>query len=369
VELVTQHGVTTMHFVPSMLQAFMAYEGCTSCSSLRHIVASGEALPAELAARVRQGLPQAGLHNLYGPTEAAIDVTHWTCQDDGGNTIPIGRPIANTQIHILDDALNPLPPGVAGELYIGGAGLARGYHARPALTAERFVPDPFRSGARLYRTGDLALWREDGVVEYLGRLDHQVKLRGLRIELGEIEARLLEHAAVREAVVVAHGGDALIGYVVLRHDVAPATLQEFLAVQLPSFMVPAQLLPLERMPLTPSGKLDRKALPDPVWQSRDSDTPVGETEQRLAALWCELLGVDVIGRGDNFFALGGHSLLATRVVSRLKAELQVSVPLRRLFETATLAGFAQAVDEARDTALSDAQLDALDALFGDMEVA
>jgi len=369
VALIAQHRVTTLHFVPSMLQAFMAHDGAASCASLRHIVASGEALPAELAARVRQRLPRAGLHNLYGPTEAAIDVTHWTCRGDGGSTVPIGAPIANIQIHILDAALNPLPPGVAGELYIGGAGLARGYHDRPALSAERFVPDPFRHGARLYRTGDLACWRDDGVVEYLGRLDHQVKLRGLRIELGEIEARLLEHAAVREAVVVAHGGDKLIGYLVLHHDVTSATLLDYLAAHLPAFMLPAQLVPLACMPLTPSGKLDRKALPDPVWHSQGDDAPVGDTEQRLATLWSGLLGVDAIGRGDNFFALGGHSLLATQVVSRLKADLQVSVPLRRLFENATLAGFALAVDEAREGALNDSQLDALDALFGDMEVA
>jgi len=370
--LIAQHRVTTLHFVPSMLQAFMSHDAAAGCTSLRHIVASGEALPAELAARVGRYLPQAGLHNLYGPTEAAIDVTHWTCRNDGGSTVPIGAPIANTQIHVLDAALNPLPPGVAGELYIGGVGLARGYHARPALTAERFLPDPFRAGGRLYRTGDLACWRDDGVLEYLGRLDHQVKLRGLRIELGEIEARLLEHPAVREAVVVAHDGDKLIGYLVPHHEAPQATLLEYLAVHLPAFMLPAQLIALAHMPLTPNGKLDRKALPAPTWQGHGhgaDDAPVGDTEQHLAALWRDLLGVDAVGRSDNFFALGGHSLLATQVVARLKSELQVSVPLRRLFENASLAGFAQAVDTARDGSLSDDRLDTLDALFDAMEAA
>ncbi|QRX81460.1 non-ribosomal peptide synthetase [Glaciimonas sp. PAMC28666] len=373
---IQRDAVTTIHFVPSMLQAFVTHivqEKEIVCSSLRRIVASGEALSGELAARTKASCPQAALVNLYGPTEAAIDVTHYTCASDDGASVPIGRPIANTQIHILDAALNPLPPGIAGELYIGGIGLARGYHARPALTAERFVPDPFRIGARLYRSGDLARWRDDGVIEYLGRLDHQVKLRGLRIELGEIEALLQAHPVVAEAVVIAHGGEQLIGYVVhvpeaSDPDASSTVLLDYLAVHLPAFMVPAQLVALSSMPLTPNGKLDRKALPDPVWQSKDDEAPISPTEQQVAAIWGEVLGVEVVGRADNFFALGGHSLMATQVVSRLKTELQISVPLRRLFEIATLAGFAEAVDQARDGALNDSKLDALDALFGEMEM-
>lgn len=376
---IAQHAVTTLHFVPSMLQAFVTHIAlesgpvCVSnCATLRRIVASGEALSAELAVRTQEYLPHATLVNLYGPTEASIDVTHHLCVSEHGASVPIGRPIANTQIHILDDALNPLPPGVAGELYIGGVGLARGYHARPALTAERFVPDPFRIGARLYRSGDLARWRDDGVIEYLGRLDHQVKLRGLRIELGEIEALLLMHSSVAEAVVVAHGGEQLIGYVVrhdgvLREEVVSIALLEYLGQHLPAFMVPAQLVTLAKMPLTPNGKLDRKALPDPIWQSVDDEAPISEIEQHIAAIWRDVLGVKAIGRADNFFGLGGHSLLATQVISRLKAELQVSVPLRRVFEAATLAGFAEVVDQARNGALNDSKLDALDALFGEME--
>jgi len=371
--LIQQHAVTTLHFVPSMLQAFvaqMANEGVVACTSLRRIIASGEALPAELAARVLAHLPQATLYNLYGPTEASIDVTHWTCVADGGAAVPIGRPIANTQIHILDDALNPLPPGVAGELYIGGLGLARGYHARPALTAERFVPDPFRIGARLYRSGDLARRREDGVIDYLGRIDHQVKLRGLRIEPGEIEARLLAHPAVREAVVAVHGDARLIGYVVLtaaQQDIASSVLLDHLAQHLPDFMVPAQLVMLAEMPLTPNGKLNRHALPDPVWSGNDGEAPGTDTEQHVAAIWRDVLGVEGIGRGDNFFGLGGHSILAMQVVSRLKAALQVSIPLRRVFEATTLAAFAADVDAARSGALDQRKLDALDALFSEME--
>ncbi|HDP3637720.1 TPA: amino acid adenylation domain-containing protein, partial [Pseudomonas aeruginosa] len=193
VELINREGVDTLHFVPSMLQAFLQDEDVASCTSLKRIVCSGEALPADAQQQVFAKLPQAGLYNLYGPTEAAIDVTHWTCVEEGKDAVPIGRPIANLACYILDGNLEPLPVGVLGELYLAGRGLARGYHQRPGLTAERFVASPFVAGERMYRTGDLARYRADGVIEYAGRIDHQVKLRGLRIELGEIEARLLEH--------------------------------------------------------------------------------------------------------------------------------------------------------------------------------
>ncbi|AOE79017.1 hypothetical protein A7318_10595 [Pseudomonas lurida] len=193
VRLINAEHVTTLHFVPSMLQAFLQDPAVWSCQSLQRIVCSGEALPVDAQQQVFAKLPQAGLYNLYGPTEAAIDVTHWTCVDEGRDAVPIGRPIANLGCYILDSNVEPVPVGVLGELYLGGVGLARGYHRRPSLTAERFIAHPFIKGERLYRTGDLARYREDGVIEYAGRIDHQVKLRGLRIELGEIEARLLEH--------------------------------------------------------------------------------------------------------------------------------------------------------------------------------
>ncbi|NMZ20768.1 amino acid adenylation domain-containing protein, partial [Pseudomonas rhodesiae] len=206
IQVINAEQVTTLHFVPSMLQAFLQDAAVSSCRSLQRIVCSGEALPVDAQQQVFAKLPHAGLYNLYGPTEAAIDVTHWTCVDEGRDTVPIGRPIANLGCYLLDDNFEPVPVGVLGELYLGGAGLARGYHRRPALTAERFIAHPFVHGERLYRTGDLARYREDGVIEYAGRIDHQVKLRGLRIELGEIEARLLEHEQVREAAVLAVDG-------------------------------------------------------------------------------------------------------------------------------------------------------------------
>ncbi|WP_422404059.1 amino acid adenylation domain-containing protein, partial [Pseudomonas sp. GZD-209] len=270
VELINAHRVTTLHFVPSMLQVFLQDAQVGSCTGLARIVCSGEALPVDAQQQVFAKLPQAGLYNLYGPTEAAIDVTHWTCREEGADTVPIGQPIANLATYVLDAELNPVPVGVIGELYLGGAGLARGYHRRPALTAERFATSPFGSGERLYRTGDLARQRADGVIEYAGRIDHQVKIRGLRIELGEIEARLMEQAQVREAVVLALdilGSQQLVGYLVPQDGVDTHnlrdTLKASLLAQLPDYMVPSHWVLLAELPLSPNGKLERKALPRP----------------------------------------------------------------------------------------------------------
>ncbi|MFM9272241.1 amino acid adenylation domain-containing protein, partial [Halomonas elongata] len=268
VELIRSHHITTLHFVPSMLQAFLAHGEVEACSSLTRLVCSGEALPAELQGQVFARLPQAALYNLYGPTEAAIDVTHWTCQDDGRHQVAIGQPIAGIRTYVLDGALNLAPPGVAGELYLGGEGLARGYLHRPELTSERFVADPFAHGERLYRTGDLVRWRDDGQLEYLGRLDHQVKIRGLRIELGEIDAELLAQPEVREAVTVARegpGGARLVAYVVAQAnaELDTAALREALGERLPDYMVPGVVVPLAALPLSPNGKVDRQALPEP----------------------------------------------------------------------------------------------------------
>ncbi|ALZ85110.1 non-ribosomal peptide synthetase [Pseudomonas oryzihabitans] len=345
--LIAREGITTLHFVPSMLAAFLAQGDLSGCASLTRIVCSGEALPAELAQAVRQRLPRVALYNLYGPTEAAIDVTHWTCQESDRLAVPIGRPIANLQIHILDERLNPQPIGVAGELYIGGVGLARGYLGRPGLTAERFVPDPFTPGGRLYRSGDLARWRDDGALDYLGRLDHQVKLRGLRLELGEIEAALRELAGVSEAVVLLRQsaiGPRLVGYLVTP-NLDEAVVRQALLARLPDFMVPSHLVALDRLPLTPNGKLDRQALPEPdvIQQTYRAPEPGIETE--LATLWAELLQVERVGRDDDFFALGGHSLLALQVVARLRREHRWEVPVRLLFESATLAAFAERLDD------------------------
>ena len=336
VQLIEEHGITTLHFVPSMLQAFMGDEGAAGCSSLRRIICSGEALPVELQRQVMEQLPGAGLFNLYGPTEAAIDVTHWACVEEGQNTVPIGQPIANLRTYVLDSELQPVPVGVVGELYLGGVGLARGYHLRPELTAERFVADPYNDGERLYRTGDLARQRCNGVIEYAGRIDHQVKIRGLRIELGEIEARLLELDQVCEAVVVAQDGGSgkqLVAYLVPEPDslvkaeseIQGAYLQqvkERLHEGLPDFMVPTGWMLLPQMPLSANGKLDRKRLPriefvstQPVYAA-----PRTELEQRLAQIWQDVLKVEQVGLNDNFFELGGDSIISIQVVSRARRE-------------------------------------------------
>ncbi|EMI6700180.1 TPA: non-ribosomal peptide synthase/polyketide synthase [Pseudomonas aeruginosa] len=353
VKLINREGVDTLHFVPSMLQAFLQDEDVASCTSLKRIVCSGEALPADAQQQVFAKLPQAGLYNLYGPTEAAIDVTHWTCVEEGKDAVPIGRPIANLACYILDGNLEPVPVGVLGELYLAGRGLARGYHQRPGLTAERFVASPFVAGERMYRTGDLARYRADGVIEYAGRIDHQVKLRGLRIELGEIEARLLEHPRVREAAVLAVDGRQLVGYVVLESEGGDwrEALAAHLATSLPEYMVPAQWLALERMPLSPNGKLDRKALPAPevsVAQAGYS-APRNAVERTLAEIWQDLLGVERVGLDDNFFSLGGDSIVSIQVVSRARqAGLQLSP--RDLFQHQSIRSLALAAKAGAATA-------------------
>ncbi|PTQ68435.1 non-ribosomal peptide synthetase [Pseudomonas sp. GV071] len=351
VELITTQKITTLHFVPSMLQAFVSDELAVRCVGLKRIICSGEALPVELQRQTLALLPQAGLYNLYGPTEAAIDVTHWTCVEEGRDAVPIGVPIANLQTYVLDAELNPVSPGVTGELYLGGVGLARGYHRRPALTAERFVVDPFRPGQRLYRTGDLARQRDDGVIEYAGRIDHQVKIRGLRIELGEIEARLQEQPSVREAVVVAQDGSHgkyLVAYVVaepaadVEQGALIAELKSQLLQHLPDYMVPGQWLLLERMPLSPNGKLDRKALPVPD-QSLTQHAyvaPRNAVESQLVAIWQDVLRIEQVGIEDNFFELGGDSIISIQIVSRAR-QAGIAIGPRDLFEQQTIAKLAE----------------------------
>ncbi|WP_339468641.1 amino acid adenylation domain-containing protein [Pseudomonas capeferrum] len=355
VDTINQYAISTLHFVPSMLQAFMTHEAVESCVSLKRVVCSGEALPAELARQTLQRLPAAGLYNLYGPTEAAIDVTHWTCQPDESISVPIGQPIDNLKAHILEGSLQPAVRGSAGELYLGGVGLARGYHQRPALTAERFVPDPFSdNGGRLYRTGDLARYDADGVIDYAGRIDHQVKIRGLRIELGEIEARLLELPSVQEAVVLALdglSGKQLVGYVVPADSTQDEgalreSLREALKAGLPDYMVPAHLLLLGKLPVTPNGKLDRKALPQPDASLLQGEyvAPQSELEQQIAAIWADVLKLERVGLTDNFFALGGHSLLATSVIVRIQEQAGVLAELKELFEFPVLADFSRQLE-------------------------
>ena len=321
-ELIRTAGVTTLHFVPSMLQAFVAFlqqEGAAACASIRRVVCSGEALPAEVQGELLQLLPNARLYNLYGPTEAAIDVTHYTCDGDVSRTVAIGQPISATRTYVLDTALNLVPQGVAGELYLGGVGLARGYLNRSALSAERFVADPFGTqGERLYRTGDLVRWRADGQIEYLGRLDHQVKIRGFRIELGEIEAQLMAEEGVREAVVVARegaGGMRLVAYVSPHAGVAldGAVLKSGLGARLPEHMVPGVVVVLDTLPLNPNGKVDRKALPAPELAGAAYEAPQDAKEALLARVWAEVLGVAQLGRADNYFELGGDSILSLQL--------------------------------------------------------
>jgi len=335
-DLMASKRVTTAHFVPSMLTAFLAEDGVEACTSLRRVICSGEELPLSSAIAFTTRLPRCELHNLYGPTEAAVDVSAWQCEPSALGrlmTIPIGAPIANMRLYILDERLSPVPTGCAGELYLGGVGLARGYHRRPGLTASRFVPDPFAAdpGGRLYRTGDLARWRLSsgpgpaprGVIEFLGRIDHQVKLRGLRIELGEIESTLREQYGVTEAAVVVRedvpNDKRLVAYVVGTGE--SAELKAALKRMLPEYMVPSAFVTMSSLPLSPNGKLDRTALPAPV-ASRESSAmqsaPRDETQRLLARIWSAVLGTDVQGIDEDFFDLGGHSMLATQVVARIR---------------------------------------------------
>ncbi|WP_226455022.1 non-ribosomal peptide synthetase [Pseudomonas sp. AF03-9] len=342
-QLVQQHGVTTLHFVPPLLQLFIDEPLAAECTSLRRLFSGGEALPAELRNRVLAQLPAVQLHNRYGPTETAINVTHWHCHAEDGERSPIGRPLGNVICRVLDEHLNLLPVGVPGELCIGGIGLARGYLGRAGLTAERFIADPLgEAGARLYRTGDRVRWSADGVLDYLGRLDQQVKLRGFRVEPEEIEARLLALEGIAQAVVLVRDAQ-LIGYYTAHTALDEEDVKSALAAELPEYMVPALLMRLDAMPLSPSGKLERRALPEPVWQTREHVEPQTPLQQQIAAIWREVLGLPRIGLRDDFFALGGHSLLATQIISRTRQACDVELPLRTLFEASELGAFAEQV--------------------------
>jgi amino acid adenylation domain-containing protein len=352
--------ITTLHFVPSMLRVFLETPNLERCAPLRRVICSGEALPFELQQSFFS-LLNAELHNLYGPTEAAVDVTYWACRSNSvRNVVPIGRPIANTQIYLLDGSLNPVPPGVAGELYIGGAAPGRGYWNQPELTAEKFIPDPFglEPGARLYRTGDLARHLADGNIEFLGRLDHQVKINGLRIELGEIEAALGKHPLVSQCLIIAapdqQGHIHLIAYVVSAGVDRPTAddLRRFLSSRLPRHMIPSRFVMLDELPLTHSGKIDRKRLPPPGLSQRDekraAQVPRDITELKLLKIWEEVLNVQGIDPADNFFELGGHSLLAVRLMVKIKNELGVELPLSTIFKGATIEHLAQTLRQGSD---------------------
>ncbi|MEH2435907.1 MAG: non-ribosomal peptide synthase/polyketide synthase [Nostoc sp.] len=356
VNLILEQQVTHVHFVPSMLQVFLEEPSLENCRSLKRVICSGEALPVELQERFFTRL-ECELHNLYGPTEAAIDVTYWQCFPDGNlRTVPIGRAIANTQIYILDEHLQPVPVGVAGELHIAGLGLARGYLNRKELTTEKFISNPFEEveGGRLYKTGDLARYLPDGTIEYIGRIDNQVKIRGFRIELGEIEVLLNQYEEVQASCVIAcegtTGDKRLVAYIVPHQHSKPTTteLRQFLKAKLPDYMVPSAFVILESMPLTSNGKVDRRALPAPDLSSEIKDkyvAPRTPIEEILAQIWAQVLQLPQIGIHDNFFELGGHSLLATQLVSRIRNIFKVELPLRELFAAATLAELAREIEQ------------------------
>ncbi|GAA2341987.1 amino acid adenylation domain-containing protein [Streptomyces kunmingensis] len=349
--VIREQGVTTCHFVPSMLRVFLAEADAPELSAcgatLRRVFCSGEALARETASTFARALPGVELHNLYGPTEAAVDVTYHACEPDSTGPVPIGRPVWNTRLYVLDPAGQPCPPGVMGELHLAGRQLADGYLNRDELTAERFVPDPFGApGSRMYRTGDLARWTDRGEVEYLGRTDHQVKLRGQRIELGEIEAALAAREGVDGACALVRD-DRLIGYVT-GGGADPAEIRAALARELPEHMVPSAIVPLPAFPLTPNGKLDRAALPAPVFAGSGTTTgrPANHREATLTRLFAEVLGVEQAGPDDAFFDLGGTSLLAVRLVARIREELGAELTIGSLFEAPTPAALAARIGSA-----------------------
>ncbi|MCT7294319.1 amino acid adenylation domain-containing protein, partial [Rhodococcus sp. PAE-6] len=350
--LLTEQSVTTLHVVPSMLEALMVDAGGTLTPSLRQVLAIGEALPPATAKRFVEH-NDARLVNLYGPTEAAVSVTAGDVTGTSGASVPIGVPEWNTRVYVLDERLHPVPAGVAGELYLAGTQLARGYFGRADLSAERFVASPFGDGERLYRTGDLVRWTRDGQLDYLSRTDFQVKVRGFRIELGEIESALRAMDALRDVAVIAREdervGTQLVAYVVPAEDntLDVATVRSDLATQVPSYMVPSAFVTLDALPLNVNGKLDRRALPEPVFETREFRTPVTPAEQAVAAVFAEVLGVERVGLDDDFFELGGNSLLATQVASRLGAALGAKVPVRALFENTTVESLAGAVESQR----------------------
>ncbi|GAA2264965.1 hypothetical protein GCM10010415_31290 [Streptomyces atrovirens] len=353
--LIREQAVTTCHFVPSMLQVFLAGREAAGCAgSLRRVFCSGEALPRETAHAFARTLPGVGLHNLYGPTEAAVDVTYHACDPADSGPVPIGRPVWNTRLYVLDAGLRPCPPGVPGELYLAGAQLADGYLGRPELTASRFVPDPFGPpGTRMYRTGDLARWTRKGEVEYLGRTDHQVKLRGQRIELGEVEAALASRPGVDGACAVVLE-DRLVGYVT--GDADPAGVRAALARELPEHMVPSAVVALEAFPLGPNGKLDRRELPAPVFAGGTAGRPPASAgEETLTRLFAQVLGAERVGPDDAFFDLGGTSLLAVRLVGRIREEWGTELTIGALFEAPTPAALAARLEAA--TPASGAALD------------
>ncbi len=355
VKIIIAKGITTLHFVPSMLNIFLTASGLEKITSIRQVFCSGEALPYELVKRFFTK-SDARLHNLYGPTEAAVDVSYWECKkDDNENIIPIGKPIANIQLHILDEELKPVAIGKSGELHIGGVGLARGYLNREELTTEKFIDNPFKDHSKLYKTGDLARYRADGNIEYLGRIDFQVKIRGLRIELGEIETTLLKNEAILMATVIASeeelGEKKLLAYLVVDTDkqLSINELRQSLGKELPEYMIPAAFIFLDKMPLTQNGKIDRNALPKGKLKRPELEqiyiTPKTKMEKILCGIWEELLTLDRVGINDNFFDLGGNSLLALMSIVQLEEQENIKIPMVRMFQYPSVHSLASSLED------------------------
>ena len=347
VETIRARGVTSALLVPSLLSAVVEHPRFTECTTLQRVFTGAETLTPQLANAFRSR-SRATLCNLYGPTEATINATYFPVDSPATAAVPIGRPIANVRCYVVDDLLQHCPVGIAGELYIAGDGIARGYANRPALTALKFLPDPFgEPGSRMYATGDLARWTAEGTLEFRGRRDDQVKVRGFRVELGEIEVALEQHEAIREALVVARagpGGKQLVAYARAQAS-APSgrDLRRWLEGRLPAYMVPAAVVFVAEWPLTPNGKVDRAALPAPDTSGAAAGYvgPKTRLEERLVGIWTEVLRIPRVGIHDNFFELGGHSLVATQVVARIRAQLGVDLPVRALFDAPTVAGLAE----------------------------
>ncbi|WP_287314903.1 non-ribosomal peptide synthetase, partial [Moorena sp. SIO1G6] len=356
IDTINKHSLTILQVVPTLLQMLLSEGTLASCPSLKRVFCGGELLSKDLLSKF-ETVQKAELINLYGPTEATIDASYYPCQ--AGTqllSVPIGRPVANTQIYILDSHLQPVPIGVPGELHIGGAGLARGYLNCPELTEQKFIPNPFsnKPGSRLYKTGDLARYLPDGNIEFIGRIDHQVKIRGFRIELSEIEAVLAQHSNVREAVVIARedipGDQRLVAYLITNDAKTTINdLRSFLKTKLPDYMIPSAFVILESLPLTPNGKVNLRGLPVPDASSLLRETsfvaPRDSMELQLAQIWSEVLGISPIGIHDNFIELGGHSLLATKIMARLRDRFQVELSLNCLFEYPTVAELAKIVTQ------------------------
>jgi len=353
VHYIIKNKISTIHFIPSLLDVMLDQINFIKLSYIKKVICGGESISQALREKFIKNF-KASLHHAYGPTEASISVTHWNCNNNWKESVPIGSRISNITTYILDSNLNIVPIRAIGELYIGGVGLARGYLNKAGLTAEKFVANPFQTekerkegrNGRLYKTGDLARWGIDGNIEYVGRNDYQVKIRGYRIELGEIEAELLTYQGIEQVVVIArehkgivNGNKYLVGYYVSKEELEEEVVIDYLRNKLPDYMVPSVLVKLEALPLTVNGKLDRKALPDPEFTDEDSYVaPRNEVERKICKIWAEVLGLDAnkVGIKDDFFRLGGNSILAIKLINKLNSEFNTDSYVSYIFQYNTI---------------------------------